>query len=153
PVARVGKGVDHHDTISPQVLYVLVDKPKGPDDTVILGHGTRQWPPMFTTHAEPLYDSLLVFAIPFEETAESGKFSLTLKRGEEPSVATLFSDVPAKDLFLDDADLPFDDRCAPANEIPTNKRWLDYNVIELRPPIDDDDLDWPEGPYASITEG
>src|SRR5215470_16271489 len=64
PVTLVGEGKDHHDSLSTKPLYVLVDQPKKPQDSVVLlDHGSQVWPKLFTTDAQSIYNSLLVFVL------------------------------------------------------------------------------------------
>jgi hypothetical protein len=149
PATRVGDGRDHHDTLSTKVLYVLVDQPKEPEDSVTLEHGSQVFPLLFTTNGEPLVDTTLVFLLAFEHVVESGKFTLKLKRGD--SEAELFADVDYKDLFLYDPNVVYGPK---EDEIVLfNRRELDYRTIPPRPPHDDGDLDSAQGSYASITDG
>jgi hypothetical protein len=149
PVTRVGDGRDHHDTISTQVWYLLVDQPKEPEDSVALDQGSHHWPMMFTTNADPLYDTLLVFVLTFEHVADTGKCTLELTRGE--SSVELFTKIETKDLFIYDFGSCPESQSGEDSQ--ANQRALDYRKIPPHPASDDPDLAWPEGPYASITEG
>src|SRR5215472_1957258 len=73
PVTRVADGMDHHDTIATGVLCVLVDQSHEPESSVSLDQGSKHWPMMFTTNAEPLADTILVLVLTFEHVADGGK--------------------------------------------------------------------------------
>ncbi len=153
PVTRVGDGMGHHDTISAKVLYLLVDQPKEPQDSVVLDHGSQVLPMMFTTDAQPLYDTTLVFVLLFEHVADGGKFTLKLQRGDPSSVVELFTDVESKVLLLDDLDLIFDAKTLQSKDVHSNKRVLDYTTVRPRPPYDDADLDQKAAPHSSLGGG
>lgn len=144
PVSRVGDGKDHHDTISTTALYVLVDDPKEPPDSVDLNHGSQVWE-MNTNEAQPLYNSTLVFALPFENVPEQGKLTLKLQRGGSSPPAELFTKIEFKQLFLYDVDLIVD-------KVPFSKRVLDYDTVAPRPFYNDPDLDQ-KAPHTSLGGG
>jgi len=145
PVTRVGDERDHHDTLSTEVVYVLVDQPKDPEDSVAFDQGSKVWPMAFTTNAEPLTDTTLVFVLSFEHVADKGKCTLKLKRGE--STVEIFKDVEFKDLFL--YDFISSDKKLPADDV-LGKRVLDYTTVQPRPPYGDATLDQKAPPHSSL---
>lgn len=164
PTTRVGDCLDHHDTISNKVLYVLVDSAsQDPADTVILHCGSREPTRMeyspenlgapymapgsqLTTSAEPLSDTTLVSALSFD-VPDTGKFSLIVRRGS--SSAVLFVDIDSTDLLAYDPDLV----CQPqteGSEFQESRRVLDYQTVQPRPRFDDQDLAQKAPPSTSL---
>jgi hypothetical protein len=99
----------------------------------------------FTTNAEALTDTTLVFVLPFEHVADRGKCTLKLQRGD--STVEIFTDVEFKDLFL--YDFISSDRTLPADDV-LGKRVLDYGTVKPRPPYGDLTLDQNAPPHSSL---
>jgi hypothetical protein len=153
PATRVGDGLTHHDTLATRVLYVLVDGPKAPQDALALDSSARPWPMTFTTDAEALYDSTLVFLLAFDDVADTGTYTLKLERGAARATAEIFTAVAAGDLIHGDLELLYDAYTFESKAPAGNRRWLDYTALEPHPVAADDDLDPRELPYASLQSG
>lgn len=151
PVTRVGDGRDHHDTIATRVLRVLVDQSKEPESSVSLGEGSKSWPMQFTTNAEPLAGTILVFALTFEHVADSGKLTLTYRHNGSPWDIHLFKGIDIKDLFINDPDWQVAPEAPEAPE-PPSRQMLDYQTVPPFPISVDPDLDGMDPPLVSLMD-